>query len=110
MENGADFEEKIKTGNVVVDFFATWCGPCRRMGQEMEELEESFPSITFLKVDTDRFGELAQQFLVASIPNMVFFQNGKRIPVKVQGENIESLVGGLDEESFATCLKDSFGI
>ena len=79
--NGKEFEEEIKTsaGPVVVDFNATWCGPCRMMAPVLEKLSEEKTNITFISVDVDEEGELAQSYEVYSIPCLVMIKNGEEI-------------------------------
>jgi thioredoxin 1 len=73
----AEFDEAISTGNVLVDFWATWCGPCQMMGRIIEtELETSMPDLTVIKVNVDEAPELAAKFGVMSIPALICFKNG----------------------------------
>ncbi len=95
-------------GNVLVDFNAKWCGPCRMMSRVIEDIEEEEKDITFLKVDTDDFPEIAQQFGVMSIPTMVAFKDGKRIHVTIDGTKEEVLMGSRPEEEFKEILNDTF--
>lgn len=70
------FAEITKSGIVLVDFFATWCGPCKMLSPELEKLAEKDPSINVLKVDVDEFGEIAAQFNVRAVPTLVLFKDG----------------------------------
>lgn len=65
---------------VVVDFTATWCGPCQRIAPVFAELAEQFAeSATFVKVDVDEHAELTANLGVSSLPTFLFFRGGKQI-------------------------------
>ena len=105
------FEDVLKENkNVVVDFNATWCGPCRMMGRLIEEIEDEFNDVTFLKVDTDDFMYLSQKFSIVSIPAFVAYKDGKRIPFSFGGRKEDMHVGGMDEDSFRMMLKETFSL
>lgn len=110
LEKESDYNEIVKEGNVVVDFFATWCGPCRMMGRVLEEIEKEYPSVTFLKVDTDRFGAIAMAFSVSSIPTFIAYKDGKRIAIKVDGQNESELLGARNTDDFRLILNESFAL
>lgn len=75
--NEAQFEDETKKGLTVVDFFATWCGPCRMMGQILEEVEETNPEIKIVKIDVDENPNLARKFGIMSIPTIVVMKDGE---------------------------------
>lgn len=69
-----NFEEKTKSGVVLVDFFATWCGPCRMMGPILENVQaELGDSVKIYKVDVDENENLARSFGIMSIPTLYIF-------------------------------------
>lgn len=73
-----NFDEKIKKGVVLVDFFATWCGPCRMMGPILDEVKEELAEdVEIFKVDVDEDPKLARRFAVMSIPSLFIFVDGK---------------------------------
>ena len=78
VKNADEFKEVISKGTVLVDFFATWCGPCRMLSPILEEIEEekSFDG-TIVKVDTDELGNVAMAFGIQSIPTLILFKNGE---------------------------------
>ena len=79
----ADFEKEIinHKGYALVDFWATWCQPCRMMAPVLESAEKQLGSqINFAKVDVDEQQQLAAEFDIMSIPTLVVFKDGK--PVK----------------------------
>lgn len=90
-----EFEEEVKSGVTVVDFFATWCGPCRAMGMILEELQENNPDFHIVKVDVDESEALARKFGILSIPTIIIMQDGKMMEKHVglmDGEDLENLV------------------
>ena len=79
--NEKNFEKEVlKTkGKVFVDFYATWCGPCKMVGPFIEELSEEIDDVKFVSVDTDEEYELSEEYGIISIPTVVLFKNGKEI-------------------------------
>lgn len=77
-----DFEEMVVKNNklVLVDFFATWCGPCRMLTPELEKVAESVQEYAdVVKIDVDENRNLAKQFGVMSIPTLVVMKNGAEV-------------------------------
>lgn len=90
IENVEQFKEITKTGTVLVDFFATWCGPCRMLAPVLEELEEE-TNVTIVKVDVDEIGELAREFGIMSIPTLILFKDGAAVKKVVGFQDKQSL-------------------
>lgn len=82
---------------VVVDFYATWCGPCRQLAPTMDSLADQYAGrIKFVKVNVDESPKLAQQFQVEGIPMLLFLQNGKSAGTSVGLVAKEDLILRLD--------------
>ena len=81
---------------VIVDFWATWCGPCRMLGPIISELAEEHPEIKVCKVNVDDEQDLAQQFDVMSIPFVASFKGGQLHKSSVGVQPKESLLALLD--------------
>ena len=96
--NTAEFDAAVDAAPLaVVDFWATWCGPCLMLAPVVEKLGEEFgEKVLVAKVDVDAEPELARRFGVMSIPTVVFLKNGKEFDRKV---------GLMGFESFAEVLK-----
>ena len=77
----SDFNQIIQENKpTLVDFFATWCGPCRAQAPILEAVKEKVgDKVNILKVDVDQNEALAQQFRVASIPTLILFKNGMAV-------------------------------
>lgn len=83
IHSAADFEKEIinHKGYALVDFWATWCPPCRMMAPVLESAEQQLgDKINFVKVDVDEQQQLTTEFDIMSIPTLVVFKDGK--PVK----------------------------
>ena len=74
-----NFEELLQDNKlVVVDFWATWCGPCRMLSPILDQVEEEMQDkVTVVKVNVDDADEVAAQFRIMSIPTLLFFKNGQ---------------------------------
>lgn len=73
----AELDAAVASGNALVDFWATWCGPCQMMGQRIEaELLPAMPDLKVVKVNVDEAPELAAQFGIMSIPALFCYKNG----------------------------------
>ena len=92
----ANFETEVLKSEkpVLIDFWATWCGPCMRQGPIVEELAEEGYAVG--KVDVDQNMELAQQFRVVSIPTLILFKNGAEVQRFVGLTSIEDLKNAME--------------
>lgn len=71
--NEKDFESLVNKDLVLVDFFATWCGPCKMLGPVLESLE----NIDVVKIDVDECPDLARKYGIMSVPTLMLFSNGE---------------------------------
>lgn len=99
----ATFQDEVLNSDqpVLVDFWATWCGPCRTIAPTIEELSQEFEGrAKVVKLDVDNNPQAAMQFNVRSIPNLLFFKDGRPVhqeigvvPKKVLAAKLDTLVG-----------------
>lgn len=77
----SNFKDLISSDTpVLVDFFATWCGPCQMLIPVLKEVKSNLRDrVTILKIDVDKNKELATQYQVKGVPTMLLFQNGKQL-------------------------------
>ena len=91
--NNSNFEEAVKEGVTMVDFWAPWCGPCRMIAPVVEELAEDFEGkATIAKVNTDEEQDIAVKYGIRSIPSILFFKDG---------EVVDQMVGAASKDAFA---------
>lgn len=89
--DSTNFEQEINNGVVVVDFFATWCGPCKMLAPIFEQLSvEMKDDARFVKVDIDKSLEIARKYMISSVPTMMIFKDGKPV---------DTMVGFMPKES-----------
>ncbi len=92
----SESSEIPQQGAVVIDFFATWCGPCKRIAPVFEDLADKFyPKVQFFKVDVDESGELVNLFDISAMPTFVFLKDGKVVK-KVEGADMAGLEAGFE--------------
>jgi len=88
-----NFEDTIKEGVTMVDFWAPWCGPCRMIAPVIEELANDFDGkATIAKCNTDEQQEIAVKYGIRSIPAILFFKDG---------ELVDQMVGAAAKNAFA---------
>lgn len=95
--NEEAFTKILESGEpMLVDFFATWCGPCKMLAPVMEELAADYEGkLHVLKVDTDENQSLAMNYGIMNIPTVLFFQGGNEV---------DRIVGLLPKESFCQMI------
>lgn len=76
---GQDFQELVNEGVTLIDFFATWCGPCKMIMPHLEELAGEKTDVNFYKVDVEPYRDLAINNGVKSVPTLVLFKDGQEI-------------------------------
>ena len=79
--NSTDFPALVQDDKLlVVDFFATWCGPCRKLSPTLDEVSEEFGDrVNIVKVDVDESEDLAMTYGIRSVPTVLFFKNGQQV-------------------------------
>ena len=81
-----NFDEEVKSGRILVDFYADWCGPCKMMGAVLETMD-----INILKVNVDEYPEIARRFGIMSIPTLIIFEDGKEVAKNIGFMSKEAL-------------------
>ena len=89
----ANFEEEVLKSDkpVLIDFWASWCGPCKMLAPSVERLAKEHPEIKVGKVNVDEEQELAGRFGIMSIPTLILFENGKAVDQMMGFRPYESL-------------------
>ncbi|HAR4927505.1 TPA: thioredoxin [Staphylococcus aureus] len=94
----ADFDSKVESGVQLVDFWATWCGPCKMIAQVLEELAADYEGkADILKLDVDENPSTAAKYEVMSIPTLIVFKDGQPVDKVVGFQPKENLAEVLDK-------------
>ncbi|KAA8909054.1 hypothetical protein TRICI_004643 [Trichomonascus ciferrii] len=91
----ADFDKEIASGTTFVDFYATWCGPCKAIAPMVEKLSDQFTTIKFFKLDVDEVSEVAASEGISAMPTLVLYKDGKAVETVV-GANIQKIKSVLE--------------
>jgi len=83
----SDFNKEIENKRILVDFYADWCGPCRMQSEVLND----FNDIDVLKVNIDKFQDVAKTFGIMSIPTLILFENGKILKAHTGFMNVNDL-------------------
>ena len=92
-----EFEEEIKEGLVFVDFFATWCGPCKMLSPIVDEVSNELTDVKFIKVDVDASNDIASKYMIMSIPTLIIFKDGNVVSKKSGFMPKEELINFINE-------------
>ncbi|BDD62748.1 thioredoxin trx1 [Monascus purpureus] len=89
----AEFQEKVIDSKelVVIDCFATWCGPCKAIAPKVAQLSETYPQAKFYQFDVDTLPDLAAELGIRAMPSFLFYKDGKRLEDDVIGANPSQL-------------------
>lgn len=98
--NSKEFDDFLDGENVVIDFYADWCGPCKITAPEFESASEELKDrVKFAKVDVDKSQDLAIRFQVMGIPTMIFFKDK---------EQVERVSGAMDKDEIVDIARKAF--
>ena len=92
-----EFEAEVKEGLVLVDFFATWCGPCKMLSPVLVQVSNENPDLKVLKIDVDEVGPLAARFGIQAIPTLMLFKDGERKDVRQGYQNKNQLLAFINQ-------------
>ncbi|MCX8188918.1 MAG: thioredoxin [Nitrososphaeria archaeon] len=101
--DSTSFEKFISENeNVVVDFFAEWCGPCKMIKPIFEQIaREVSPSVKFAKLNVDQSPEIAERFFIMGVPTIIYFKSGKVV---------EKIVGTVGKDVLRQKIREVYGI
>ncbi|KAJ5099848.1 Thioredoxin [Penicillium argentinense] len=96
IDNDVIFKALVHAGPAVVDFYATWCGPCRAVAPKVGELSEKYENVRFVSVDVDKLRGVATQFNITAMPTFVIMKDGAEVE-RVRGADIRALEAGIQK-------------
>merc|ERR1712217_536173 len=90
---GDDFNNQLTAAGgklVVVDFHATWCGPCKLVAPHLEEMSKTMNDVVFLKVDVDDCEDVAAEYKITAMPTFIYIKNKSKV-ADLTGANVDKL-------------------
>ncbi|KAK0266145.1 Thioredoxin [Friedmanniomyces endolithicus] len=96
LKSKAEFEEAMQTPDtlMVLDCFATWCGPCKVIAPTVVKFSDKYPDARFYKIDVNEVPDVAQELQIRAMPTFLLFKNGQKI-AEVVGANPSALEGAI---------------
>jgi len=91
-----EFESALTNDVVVLDAFATWCGPCKVIAPTVVKFSEEFPGAHFIKVDVDEVPDVAQELNIRAMPTFIVFKGGNKV-AEVVGANPAALKAAIEK-------------
>jgi thioredoxin 1 len=86
-----DLKEQLKTGRVLVDFYADWCMPCKMLGKVLEQYESETDQVKLIKINVDENLEASSAFGIRSIPTIIYMENGEVIDRATGSKTLQQL-------------------
>ncbi|CZR64771.1 probable thioredoxin [Phialocephala subalpina] len=97
LSSKTEFDSALKDNKVVIlDAFATWCGPCKVIAPTVVKFSEEFPDAHFVKVDVDEVPDVAQELGIRAMPTFIVFKDGEKVK-EVVGANPKALQAAIAE-------------
>ncbi|KAI9662705.1 MAG: Cytoplasmic thioredoxin isoenzyme 2 [Alyxoria varia] len=93
-----EFDDAVaeKESLMVLDCFATWCGPCKAIAPQIVKYSDEFPNARFYKVDVDEVPDVAQELGIRAMPTFLFFKNGEKVQ-EVVGANATAIKAAIEQ-------------
>lgn len=88
VSNGNEFVNAVSDGIVLVDFFATWCSPCKMLARELDKVE----GINIVKADIEEVSEIVAQYDIMSVPTLAVFKDGQLLNIEVGYKTSEQVI------------------
>ncbi|CRG84249.1 thioredoxin, putative [Talaromyces islandicus] len=98
VDNDVVFKALISSGPVIVDFYATWCGPCKAIAPKIAQWSEEHTNIRFLKVDVDKMRQIASTYGITAMPTFIVFKDGQSVQT-IRGANVPELQNAIQSLS-----------
>lgn len=107
------FTELLNSPNhdyIFVDFYADWCGPCKRIAPKLEQFSTQFKTVLFAKVNVDELEDLAQTYNITGMPTFLMFERGSPVQVSlpIVGANEEKIMAALLAATTTVEVKEDF--
>lgn len=84
-------KEQLKTGRVLVDFYANWCGPCKMLMKQLEKYEADVTDVKVIKVNIEEEHEMSQAFGVRALPTLVYMEDGEVVKKVTGMQNVDDI-------------------